>query len=116
MPFEITPLLVVLGFLLQAIFLDLSAKIVDIHHRSVGKGILATIGIAIFVLIAFAVMQSMANVAISGLVAVVVVFLIAAVTVQKVFDTSFRKGFMAFGLSAVLNVLALMLVSKLMGQ
>jgi len=77
---------------LQVIFLFVGASIVRVDHRTLGKALLATLGIAAFF---FFTLILTAERSIEG-IGLVVAGILSVVVIQKVFETTLMKALGAF--------------------
>jgi hypothetical protein len=96
----------VLLIALQIIFLFVGASIVRIDQRTVGKALLATLGIAVFFFF-MSMLTAESNIESIGLL---IVGILSVVVIQKVFNTTFMKALGAFFFTLGADAIALLVI------
>jgi hypothetical protein len=99
-------------FVFQALFLWVGAKIAGIKEASFGKAFVAAVGITLVTVVANAVF-AFASVATGGLAGLVISILIAVWVIKSVFETGWAQALVAWILSIVGFVVAIVLVGLL---
>ena len=103
---SITSRKLVILLVLQVIFLFLGATIAGIDHRTFGKAVLATLGIAAFF---FFILVLTAETNIRG-IGFVVVGILSIVVIQKIFDTTLKKALGTFLFALIANVFTALVI------
>jgi hypothetical protein len=97
----------VLLIALQIIFLFVGASIVRIDQRTVGKALLATLGIAVFFFF-MSMLTAESNIESIGLL--LIVGILSVVVIQKVCNTTFMKALGAFFFTWGADAVALLVI------